>query len=149
MASNSKKRRSAPVVLEENPGKRIKLASTNAPPTHTLHPTDKEPTAIVASASQAKALPAKDEGSRQQKRKSRESSNLARKRPKIHKLAAPRPFPAVAASAPATGPRSAHKEGKNYICLTRKTSLSAYMRRCKNLVINDGYGCSQLFSSTI
>ncbi|XP_006458550.1 hypothetical protein AGABI2DRAFT_115583 [Agaricus bisporus var. bisporus H97] len=58
---------------------------------------------------------------------------------KILKLTAPRPFPAVAASASATGPRSAHKEGNNYICLTRKSSLGAYLRRCKDLVTVDGH----------
>jgi hypothetical protein len=60
-------------------------------------------------------------------------------RRRINKLKAPRPFPTVPASVSATGPRSAHKEGKNAICITRKTSLGAYMRRCKNTIIQDGY----------
>lgn len=60
------------------------------------------------------------------------------KRPKIKKLTPPRPFPAVPTSASATGPRSAHSEGKNYICITRKTSLAAYLRRCKDVILEDG-----------
>jgi ribonuclease P/MRP protein subunit RPP20 len=60
------------------------------------------------------------------------------KRRRINKLVPPRPFPTVPASVSATGPRSAHTEGKNYICLTRKTSLGAYMRRCKDVVLKDG-----------
>ncbi|KAH9935803.1 hypothetical protein B0H21DRAFT_699202 [Amylocystis lapponica] len=58
---------------------------------------------------------------------------------KIRKLAAPRPFPVVPASVSATGPRSAHTEGKNYICITRKTQLGAYLRRCKDVILKDGY----------
>lgn len=60
------------------------------------------------------------------------------KRRRINKLVPPRPFPTVPTSVSATGPRPAHKEGKNYICLTRKTPLGAYMRRCKDVIIKDG-----------
>lgn len=60
-------------------------------------------------------------------------------RPRIRKLAPPRPFPAVASSAPATAPRSLHKEGKNNICITRRTKLAAYLRRCKALITEDGF----------
>lgn len=60
-------------------------------------------------------------------------------RPKIRKLAPPRPFPTVAPSAPATAPRSLHTEGKNNICVTRRTKLAAYLRRCKALVLEDGF----------
>jgi hypothetical protein len=59
-------------------------------------------------------------------------------RPKIKKLAPPRPFPTVPASVSATGPRSAHSEGKNYICITRRTPLAAYLRRCKDVILEDG-----------
>lgn len=59
-------------------------------------------------------------------------------RSKIRKLAPPRPFPTVPTSASATGPRSAHSEGKNRICVTRKTELGMYLRRCKEVVLNDG-----------
>ncbi|KAI0032353.1 hypothetical protein K488DRAFT_28167, partial [Vararia minispora EC-137] len=58
---------------------------------------------------------------------------------KIKKLVPPRPFPTVPAGSNATGPRSAHGEGKNYIAVTRKTGLGAYIRRCKDLVMRDGY----------
>ncbi|KAI5124514.1 hypothetical protein M0805_003038 [Coniferiporia weirii] len=58
---------------------------------------------------------------------------------KIRKLAPPRPFPTVPTSVSATGPRSAHIEGKNRICITRRTPLGAYLRRCKDVVLKDGY----------
>ncbi|KAK2460646.1 hypothetical protein APHAL10511_007116 [Amanita phalloides] len=48
---------------------------------------------------------------------------------KIRKLVPPPPW---------SEPRSG-KEGKNYISLTRKTALGAYMRRCKALILDDGY----------
>ncbi|EKM56025.1 uncharacterized protein PHACADRAFT_257045 [Phanerochaete carnosa HHB-10118-sp] len=54
------------------------------------------------------------------------------------KLAPPRPFPTVPTSVSATGPRSAHVEGKNHICVTRKTPLGAYLRRCKDVVLKAG-----------
>ena len=57
---------------------------------------------------------------------------------KVRKLVPPRPFPTVPASVSATGPRSAHPEGKNYICVTRRTELGAYLRRCKDVFIKDG-----------
>lgn len=60
-------------------------------------------------------------------------------RKRIRKLTPARPWPVVPTSVSATGPRSAHKEGKNYICLTRKTGLGSYMRRCKDVIIKDGY----------
>ncbi|THU96352.1 hypothetical protein K435DRAFT_593373, partial [Dendrothele bispora CBS 962.96] len=58
---------------------------------------------------------------------------------RIRKLTAPRPFPTVPTSVSATGPRSAHTEGKNLICITRKSNLGAYLRRCKNVFVKDGY----------
>ncbi|KAI0747761.1 hypothetical protein C8Q80DRAFT_1233522 [Daedaleopsis nitida] len=58
---------------------------------------------------------------------------------KIRKMDPPRPFPTVPASVSATGPRSAHTEGKNYICITRRTELAAYLRRCKDVILKDGY----------
>ena len=66
------------------------------------------------------------------------SPPAAAKRRKIKKLAPPRPYPTVPASVSATGPRSAHSEGKNYVCITRKTPLAAYLRRCKDVIQNDG-----------
>lgn len=61
------------------------------------------------------------------------------RRPRIRKLAPPRPFPTVASASSATGPRSTHHEGKNNICITRKTKLAAYLRRCKALLVDDGF----------
>ncbi|KAI0261083.1 hypothetical protein BC834DRAFT_814302, partial [Gloeopeniophorella convolvens] len=58
---------------------------------------------------------------------------------RLNKLVPPRPFPTVPAGVSATGPRSAHHEGKNFITITRKTKLGAYLRRCKDLVLKDGY----------
>ena len=57
---------------------------------------------------------------------------------RINKLVPPRPFPTVPTSVSATGPCSSHKEGKNLICITRKTSLACYLRRCKDIIIKDG-----------
>ena len=59
-------------------------------------------------------------------------------RRRIRKLVPPRPWPINPAADNPTGPRSA-KEGKNYISLTRKTPIGAYMRRCKALFLDDGY----------
>lgn len=61
------------------------------------------------------------------------------RRPRIRKLAPQRPFPTVSSASSATGPRSAHHEGKNKICITRKTKLAAYLRRCKALLVEDGF----------
>ncbi|KAF8520183.1 hypothetical protein BU17DRAFT_47030 [Hysterangium stoloniferum] len=58
---------------------------------------------------------------------------------RIRKLAPPRPFPTVPTSVSASGPKSAHKEGKNLICITRQTPLAAYLTRCKKLLVEQGY----------
>ena len=63
---------------------------------------------------------------------------LQQPRRRIRKLVPPRPWPINPAADNPTGPRSA-KEGKNYISLTRKTPIGAYMRRCKALFLDDGY----------
>ena len=60
-------------------------------------------------------------------------------RVEIRKLVPPRPFPTVPTSSSATGPRSSHAEGKNRLCITRKTKLGFYLRRCKELILKDGY----------
>ncbi|KAF7305191.1 Ribonuclease P protein subunit p20 [Mycena kentingensis (nom. inval.)] len=60
-------------------------------------------------------------------------------RRQITRLAPPRPFPTVPLGVSASGPRSAHIEGKNRICITRKTPLAAYLRRCKKVILEDGY----------
>ncbi|EAU88055.2 hypothetical protein CC1G_10828 [Coprinopsis cinerea okayama7 len=58
--------------------------------------------------------------------------NMAQKK-RIRKLAPPRPFPLVPTSVSVTGPHSAHKEGKNFICISRRNGLGAYLRRYKTL----------------
>ena len=80
----------------------------------------------------------------EKKRGKRKATNVAQdesdtSKAQYRKLAPPRPFPTVPTSVSATGPRSAHIEGKNYICVTRKTPLGAYLRRCKEAVIKAGY----------
>lgn len=140
MSTNSKKRRASPgPLVEEYPEKRVKVVRTNTVPScSTAH----QPPSASSSKSRVSTTPSASKPQTVQNNHKNKLPNLpkpVKKCVKINKLAAPKPFPAVAASASATGPRSAHKEGKNYICLTRKTSLGAYMRRCKNLVINDGY----------
>ncbi|THH21100.1 hypothetical protein EW146_g404 [Bondarzewia mesenterica] len=70
---------------------------------------------------------------------STENDTSTKPKTMINKLVPPRPFPTVPTSVSATGPRSAHHEGKNYIAITRKTKLGAYLRRCKEIVLKDGY----------
>lgn len=83
------------------------------------------------------------DSSSKKRRTSSDKSSTVSKTPlvgdvRIRKLAPQRPFPTVPTSVSATGPRSAHVEGKNYICITRKTPLGAYLRRCKDVVLKDG-----------
>ncbi|EPQ58649.1 hypothetical protein GLOTRDRAFT_127139 [Gloeophyllum trabeum ATCC 11539] len=76
------------------------------------------------------------------KGKAQEPKNNASKQTSgytVRKLNPRRPFPTVPSSVSATGPRSAHTEGKNYICISRKTPLAAYLRRCKDIILKDGY----------
>ena len=81
-----------------------------------------------------------------EKQKQRIPSNKRiQKKSVIRKLAPPRPFPVVPTSASATGPKSARHEGKNCICITRKTSLGAYLRMCKRVVMEDGCVSSPFF----
>src|SRR4051812_2598483 len=65
-------------------------------------------------------------------------TNASGSKRKRNKLVPPRPFPTVPTSVSATGPRSAHTEGKNVICVTRRTKLGAYLRRCKEVILEDG-----------
>ncbi|KIL68531.1 hypothetical protein M378DRAFT_158332 [Amanita muscaria Koide BX008] len=54
---------------------------------------------------------------------------------RLRKLVPPRPWAVNPSNT--TGPRSA-RQCKNYISLTRKTALGAYLRRCKSLILDDG-----------
>lgn len=120
-------------VQEDKDPKRVKLASTSVPSAQVLS------TPVTSALESTDAQPAGNTDS-----KTSENVNVTteKTRPRINKLVPPRPFPTVPTSVSATGPRSSHREGKNMICLTRKTSLSHYMRRCKNVIIVDGYACS-------
>lgn len=71
-------------------------------------------------------------------------AKTAANRRRIKKLTPPRPFPTVPTSVSATGPHSAHSEGKNYICITRRTPLATYLRRCKGIIMVDGWVTSFL-----
>ncbi|CAE6437909.1 unnamed protein product [Rhizoctonia solani] len=62
------------------------------------------------------------------------------------KLKPQRPVPTVHPASNVTGPRSSHKEGKNTICITRSTKLGAYLRRCKSLILDDGYDTLHLYA---
>ncbi|KAF8744975.1 hypothetical protein AX14_011987 [Amanita brunnescens Koide BX004] len=77
------------------------------------------------------------------KQKLANPAELQQPRRRIRKLVPPRPWPINPAADNPTGPRSA-KEGKNYISLTRKTPIGAYMRRCKALFLDDGYASIHL-----
>ncbi|EIN08025.1 hypothetical protein PUNSTDRAFT_70261 [Punctularia strigosozonata HHB-11173 SS5] len=83
--------------------------------------------------------PADDDEELEEGEASDDDASSSKPRRSVRRLDPPRPWPTVAPSVSATGPRSAHHEGKNYICITRKTKLGAYLRRCKELVIKDGY----------
>lgn len=83
-------------------------------------------------------------------KKNGKQSNRAKKRnrpiviplkpkPKIVKLAPKRPYPTVPTSSNATGPRSKRKEGNNKICVTRRTDLGAYLKRCKHVFVKEGF----------
>ncbi|KAI8999076.1 hypothetical protein BD414DRAFT_533870 [Trametes punicea] len=110
--------------------------SSDTSPVATVGPEDLAPE-LAASASQGVAQPEKKKGAREDR--GEEGKNTIRRERKVRKLVPPRPFPTVAPSVSTTGPRSAHGEGKNYICVTRRTELGAYLRRCKDVLLKDGY----------
>ncbi|KAL5490406.1 hypothetical protein ACEPAI_5239 [Sanghuangporus weigelae] len=90
--------------------------------------------------SEASPTPSKKRRRKGKTAKKEKSSSHPQTSPQmIRKLAPPRPFPTVPTSVSATGPRSAHKEGKNRICITRRMDLGAYLWRCKDVVLQDGY----------
>jgi hypothetical protein len=64
--------------------------------------------------------------------------NAPKPKYKRKKLAPARPWPVVPTSVTASGPRSSHTEGKNYICVTRRTQIGSYLRRCKDVILKDG-----------
>ncbi|KAG9082235.1 hypothetical protein FRC07_014268 [Ceratobasidium sp. 392] len=62
------------------------------------------------------------------------------------KLKPQRPVPTVHPASNVTGPRSSHVEGKNVICVTRATKLATYLRRCKSLILDDGFKTLELYA---
>lgn len=123
----------------DSDGKRRPQNSRASSP-HPSPPTQRTP---VPGPSHTQALPADpkmgtttDDGDNHT---STNASDASKQRIKINKLVPPRPFPTVPAGVNATGPKSAHHQGKNYIAITRKTDLGSYLRRIKDLVVKDGY----------
>jgi len=82
---------------------------------------------------------AKTPSKKEKKVEANKSDPGAVKRPKIIKLTPARPFPKVPPSSNATGPYSARAEGKNLVCITRRVELGAYLRRCVDMIKEDGY----------
>lgn len=139
-----------------NPSKRTKLHSgettvpEQAPPANTATPAvemEVDPTtrpvssqSMIPNPRRNKKRPCKtdEEGGGNDAQSTPTKQPQQKAKHKVRKLVPPRPFPTVPASVSATGPRSAHTAGKNYICITRRTELGAYLRRCKEVFLNDG-----------
>ena len=73
------------------------------------------------------------------KRKSTQGRGPLAPKPKIVKLKPARPYPTVPTSSSATVPKSRRAEGRNKICVTRRTELGSYLRQCRNVLTKDGY----------
>ena len=128
---------------QEAAGKRLKL--TDNPKTAQDQPEPQASTSNPLVLLEAEVVTNVNEGIKIKDRITKENGDRSSKphgqdkeRRLINKLVPPRPFPTVPTSVSATGPRSSHKEGKNLICITRKTSLACYLRRCKDVIIKDG-----------
>jgi len=141
---NATRKRKLDSDTPEEPDKRLRMTTQAGPSASGIVPP--QPVADASEITSSKPLDSSSEPKRKGKGKGKkkENSNLVEKecrappRRRINKLNAPRPFPTVPTSVNATGPRSSHREGTNMICLTRKTGLGAYMRRCKNVIVQDG-----------
>ncbi|TFY55334.1 hypothetical protein EVJ58_g8310 [Rhodofomes roseus] len=141
----STRKRTIDSASDEGPNKRPRTNSAHATmtdsATHRL-PSAEAPTDAQAQQEVAPTAAAQQdvqEARRPEKSGGNAVAGPSKPRHTIRKLDPPRPFPTVPASVSATGPRSAHTEGKNYICITRKTQLGAYLRRCKDVIMKDGY----------
>jgi hypothetical protein len=140
------KRKIDSINEQEDAVKRLKLTDSSGSKT----PPEPEPvttsdslplleTEIVPNANEGKGEDMEEPETEEHEGRSKpQDQSKAHQRRRINKLVPPRPFPTVPTSVSATGPRSNHKEGKNLICITRKTSLSCYIRRCKDVIIQDG-----------
>lgn len=97
-------------------------------------------TPTATSSSRKKASKSSQTASKpERKTKSSLSLSSSSTKVKIIKLQPARPFPSVPTSVNPSTPHSSHHEGKNYICITRHTPLGAYLSRCKDVLIQDGY----------
>ena len=116
------------------PTKRVRMQPRGVTPEEQLE----EPRMDVDSNSALEHTVSRETGQPKRKTSTTEHNGRENSVRKVRKLVPPRPFPTVPTSVSATGPRSAHKEGKNHICITRRTELGAYLRRCKELFLKDG-----------
>jgi len=73
------------------------------------------------------------------KRKNTQGRGPLAPKPKIIKLNPARPYPTVPTSSSATVPKSRRAEGRNKICVTRRTELGSYLRQCRDVLTKDGY----------
>lgn len=73
------------------------------------------------------------------KKKNTQSRGPLAPKPKIIKLKPARPYPTVPTSSSATVPKSRRAEGRNKICVTRRTELGSYLRQCRDVLTKDGY----------
>lgn len=150
----SEKRKAPDAETDRRAGKKAKIIAGEAESTRPTAAAQPAPPSTVQPPPVTVAQPAADtmaadDGAdvalveSEKKKGKRKAADVAAGEPataaKYRKLAPPRPFPTVPTSVSATGPRSAHVEGKNYICITRKTPLGAYLRRCKDVVLKAGY----------
>ena len=123
----------------EDARKRLKLADGSGSKTPETQSTTSNSLPLLELEDGPKDIKSKGEKKEEPKDSSKPNDQGVRhSRRRINKLVPPRPFPTVPTSVSATGPRSNHKEGKNLICITRKTSLACYLRRCKDIIIKDG-----------
>ena len=143
----SSKRKAAQTAAKDCAGKKAKtatLASDGEPgssrgPIPSARPATEITTAMHSpETTNAPEVVSESEKKKGKRKATKPPANDDATKAKYRKLAPPRPFPTVPTSVSATGPRSAHVEGKNYICVTRKTPLGAYLRRCKDVVLKAG-----------
>jgi hypothetical protein len=120
-----------------NSAKRL-CKDVGSPPSH-LEPVTSEPKSIKTAAPMNSETPSNPMAGGGEAVGRNATKVPFKPRPKIVKLNPHRPYPSVPTSSSATGPRSKRKEGNNKICITRRTDLGAYLSRCKDLFVKEGY----------
>jgi ribonuclease P/MRP protein subunit RPP20 len=133
-----KKAKVVTAATDRVPAATAQRASPDASITHTRPTTPKPIDTVMEVDEQEPVLESEKKKGKRKASTAQSDVDTTIKAVKYRKLAPPRPFPTVPTSVSATGPRSAHVEGKNYICITRKTPLGAYLRRCKDVVLKAG-----------